>query len=79
MVAVKNKCRDAIMQILESPTNSGSSESNYFGNALSVASTLASQFIRHELNDWLHEKSEHKRSQVTLFFWAVQCGYAEVV
>jgi ankyrin repeat protein len=80
MVAVKNKCQNTIMQLLEHPTsNSGSSKSNFFGNALVVASTLASQFIRQELNDGLHGNSKHDRSQVTLFSWAAQYGYVAVV
>src|SRR5213078_2502875 len=58
IVAVKNKCQDAVLQLLEEPiAKVGSPDNNSFGSALAVASTLASQFIKHEWNDGLHEKS----------------------
>jgi ankyrin repeat protein len=80
MVAVKNKCQDAIMRLLENPTSKTSSaENNYFGSALAVASTLASQFIEHQLNDRLHKNPERDKSQTPLFPWAVQCGHVAVV
>ena len=80
MVAVKNKCQDAIMRLLENPTSkTSSSENNYLGSALAVASTLASQFIEHQLNDGLHENFERDKSQMSLFFWAAHCGHVAVV
>src|SRR5205809_5934328 len=80
MVAVKNKCRDAVMQLLENPLSKpNSADNNCFGSALAVASTLASQFINCELGDGLHEKSASEKGQVSLFPWAVVCGHAAVV
>lgn len=80
MVAVKNEYRDAIIQILGSPTtNMSSIKSKEFGNVLSVSSVLASQFIKRELNDRLPENSRYNRSQVTLFSWAAQDGHTAVV
>ena len=80
IAAVKNKCQDAILQLLEEPiAKIGSSDHNPFGSALPVASTLASQFIKHEWIDGLHEKSERDKSQTSLFSWAAQCGHTAVV
>jgi ankyrin repeat protein len=80
ITAVKNKCQDAIMQLLENPTSKASSSDNScFESALAVASTLASQFIKQELNDELHKNSERDNSQISLLSWAVQCRHIAVV
>jgi ankyrin repeat protein len=80
MVSVKNKCQDAMMRLLENPTSkTSSSENNDLGSALDVASTLASQFMGHQLSDESRENSERDKSQISLFSWAVHCGHVAVV
>jgi ankyrin repeat protein len=68
------------MQLLQNPISKADSpDENRFGSVLAVASALASQFIKHELNDGLHKNSERDKTQISLFSWAAQCGHVTVV
>ncbi|KAH0544335.1 hypothetical protein FGG08_001476 [Glutinoglossum americanum] len=80
LFAVKDGCRDVIMRLLENPTSeSGSSESDSFCNALVVARTLASQSIRHQLSDGLHEGPKRNSIRMPLLPWAASKGHEAVV
>lgn len=80
IVAVKNKRHDTAMRLLENYIPKTSFlENDCLEGALAVASTLASQFVKQQLIDKLHANSERDWSRISLFSWAVQCGYVTVV
>ncbi|MCJ1263997.1 hypothetical protein MMC22_003868 [Lobaria immixta] len=80
LVAVKNQLRDTVMRLLENPVSSNDSpQTNCYEHASVVASRLASQFIKNDLNDRLVQELEKDRTEISLFSWALQCGHVAVV
>lgn len=68
------------MRLLENPVSSNDSpETNCYEHASVVASRLASQFIKNDLNDRLVQELEKDRTEISLFSWALQCGHVAVV
>lgn len=60
------------MRLLENPVSSDDSpETNGSEHASVVASRLASQFIKNDLNDRLVQELEKDRTEISLFSWAL--------
>ena len=67
------------MQLLENSSSEANSCDNHCSTSiLAVASTLASQFIKHELSHEIHKDFERKIGQISLLYWAVLCGHTAV-
>jgi ankyrin repeat protein len=79
MFAVKNRCEDAIMRLMDNATSKDGPTKNYGQKALLIGLALASQFVRHELDDEWHSISDARKDpKMSLFAWAVYCGHVDV-
>lgn len=80
MVTVKNRCGEAIMQLVKESEAEVNPINEHGQNALEVGLALASEFIRsHVSSDTLHSASSAPETTMPLLTWAVIHGHVEVL